>query len=195
MVTSTHFTPKKSAQYSFLIIGYGNELRGDDGIGAKVAQTVAYWHLPSVKALATHQLVPELSTEIVQADYVIFVDACGEESCARNVQLDPITLGTHDTQPASRFSHSHSPNQGQGHSQGHSQLHNVRGLLQLTEHVYGHVPQAWLLQVPSERFTFGEQLSSIARHGCDQALRVIERFLTNYQVSYSAPPEPCMKSA
>lgn len=194
MVTSTHFTPTKSAQYSFLIIGYGNELRGDDGIGAKVAQAVADWHLPSVKALVTHKLVPELATEIVQADYVIFVDACGEESCARNVQLAPITLGTHGTQLTGRFSHRHSSSSPL-HGAAHSQIDNVRGLLQLTEHIYDHAPQAWLLQVPSERFTFGEQLSSIAKHGCDQALRVIERFFTNYQVPYSVPPEPCMKSA
>ena len=173
------FTSRKVAQYSFLIVGYGNQLRGDDAVGAQVAQAVADWHLPKVKALVVHQLMPELTVEVAKASYVIFVDACGEESCARTVQLDPIVLGDRDTQSASTLSHTH----------------GARGLLRLTEQLYGHSPQAWLVQVPSERFTFGKPLSDTAQQGCDQAIRVIERFLTNYRVPQKDTLEPCMKSA
>ena len=179
MLTTTAFTSHKIAQYTFLIVGYGNELRGDDAVGARVAQAVADWHLPEVKVQVVHQLMPELAAEVAKTDYVIFVDACGEESCARTVQLDPIILGGHDAQSASAFSHTH----------------GARGVLRLTQQLYGHSPQAWLLQVPSEGFAFGEPLSDTAWGGYNQALKIIERFLTNYQVPRTVTPQPCTKSA
>ncbi|NJM98130.1 MAG: hydrogenase maturation protease [Phormidesmis sp. RL_2_1] len=194
---STTSTAHNIAQNSFLIVGYGNALRGDDGVGAQVAHAVADWHLPEVKTIIVHQLMPELAIEVAKADYVIFVDACGEESCARTVQLDPIVLGGDNTQSVSALSHTH----------------GARGLLQLTQQLYGYSPQAWLLQVPGENFNLGQALSTIAQNGCDRALRVIERFLINYQLPEPIPDpipdpisdpipeqvtstsEPCMKSA
>ena len=34
---------------SFIVIGYGNDLRSDDGIGPRVANEVEAWGLPNVK--------------------------------------------------------------------------------------------------------------------------------------------------
>lgn len=169
---------RQSAPYSFLVIGYGNELRGDDAVGAKVAETIASWQLPEVKAMVVHQLLPELAVEIAKTNYVIFVDACGEESCTLRAQLSPISAKLKNASSRA-FTHSHS----------------AQGLLALTQNVYGHVPQAWLLQVPTQSFDFGEQLSSTAHRGVDDAVQTIERLLTNYQVPYPVTSEPCMKSA
>ena len=171
------------AHGSFLIIGCGNALRGDDAVGAQVARAIDKWHLPNVKAIAVHQLMPELSIEIAQADYVIFVEACKEGSHACNIQFGPISASLNDNQPPTQSSHSRT----------HS--HSVEGLLTLTQKVYGHTPQAWLLQVPTESFDFGEQLSSTALRGSDKAVQTVERFLINYQVPYSVTSEPCEKSA
>ena len=165
-------TPVRSAtQYSFLVIGYGNELRGDDAVGAQVAKTIANWHLPGVKAIVAHQLLPELATEIAKVNYVIFVDAYGEKSCARTAQLSPILA-----KPSSSAN---------GSSTAITHAHSAQELLFLTQKIYEHAPQAWLLQVPTERFDFGEQLSSTAQRGIDQAVQTIERFLINYQIPYS----------
>lgn len=169
---------RQSAPYPFLVIGYDNELRGDDAVSAKVAETIASWHLPEVKAMVVHQLLPELAVEIAQASYVIFVDACAEESCTLRAQLSPITARLKN---ASSRSLTH--------------RHSAQGLLALTQKVYGHVPQAWLLQVPTKNFDFGEQLSSTAHRGIDDAVQTIERLLLNYQVPYPATLEPCIKSA
>ena len=38
-----------------LVIGYGNELRGDDGVGPWVARSVADWQVAGVEAVAVHQ--------------------------------------------------------------------------------------------------------------------------------------------
>jgi hydrogenase maturation protease len=59
-----------------LIIGYGNPLRGDDGVGWKAASTLAAT-IPSEAAriLTVHQLTPELAEPVSQAELVIFIDA------------------------------------------------------------------------------------------------------------------------
>lgn len=50
-------------------------LRGDDGVGPLVAETVAGWGLPGVRALAVQQLVPELAEMVAAASLVVFVEA------------------------------------------------------------------------------------------------------------------------
>jgi Ni,Fe-hydrogenase maturation factor len=49
-----------------LLIGIGNPLRGDDGVG---------WHLVGERGLCRHQLTPELIPSLATADRVLFVDA------------------------------------------------------------------------------------------------------------------------
>ena len=68
-----------------LIIGYGNTLRRDDGVGPKVAEAVAALALPGVRALAYPLLTPELAEAVSQARVVIFVDAAVD--APRGVQL------------------------------------------------------------------------------------------------------------
>lgn len=167
------------AQSRFLIIGYGNELRGDDAVGPKVASIVATWKLPLVKTVVAHQLTPELVNQIVAIDYVIFVDACSGESCARTVQIDPIVLGARTPRTLAADTH----------------YGNPLSLLNLAQQLYGRAPQAWLLQVPSESFEFGEGLSSVAERGCDRAVRTIEQFLKTYQQPAWISPTACTKSA
>ncbi len=57
-----------------LIIGYGNPLRSDDGIGWIVADQIAA-RLPHARVVVTHQLTPEIAESISQSDFVLFVDA------------------------------------------------------------------------------------------------------------------------
>ncbi|MEM9906521.1 MAG: hydrogenase maturation protease [Cyanobacteria bacterium P01_D01_bin.44] len=176
-------TAQTATQYSFLIIGYGNELRSDDAVGPWVARVVADWHLPLVSALAVHQLTPELADAISHVDYVIFIDACGE-SCSQSIQLDPLAVDSPVPRTMSLGGHSYAP----------------MALLSLTQGLYGHHPQAWLLQIPIEGFELGETLSATAQEGCDRALRIIEQFLRTYQWPLvmdqkQGSQEPCMKSA
>ena len=71
-----------------LVIGYGNTLRSDDGVGAKVAAAVDELGLPGVAALVRHQLTPELAEPISEARAVVFVDAAVD--AATEVQLRPL---------------------------------------------------------------------------------------------------------
>ena len=77
--------PSPAAGRHFLIIGYGNTLRGDDGVGPRVAETVAALNLPGVRALVCPMLMPEIADPISRAHTVIFVDAAVD--APREVQL------------------------------------------------------------------------------------------------------------
>ena len=48
-----------------LVIGYGNTLRSDDGVGVWIAGQLAVLHLPNVDVRTCHQLFPELSSDFV----------------------------------------------------------------------------------------------------------------------------------
>ncbi|MBB5021658.1 hydrogenase maturation protease [Desulfurispira natronophila] len=67
----------------WLIIGYGNLLRGDDGLGCLLARRLASY-LPPDRAhvIATHQLTPELALEMAEPHIhrVLFMDARRNQS-------------------------------------------------------------------------------------------------------------------
>ncbi|MEM9149082.1 MAG: hydrogenase maturation protease [Cyanobacteria bacterium P01_F01_bin.3] len=154
----------ETARSRFLVIGCGSEQQGDEAAGLQVAKEVENWQLSSVKTLTAAQLSPDHATEIANADYVIFVDACSGQSCSRTVQVEPV-VG--DFQPLRQLS-------------GKPQGLNPWTLLNLTEQRYGESPQAWLLKVPAERVDTGSALSTTAQLGCDRATTTIARFLKNY---------------
>ena len=61
-----------------LVIGYGNPLRGDDGVGCVVAEEVAKRMCDPgsrVQVVACHQLNPEMAEAVADTHAVIFVDA------------------------------------------------------------------------------------------------------------------------
>jgi hydrogenase maturation protease len=162
---ATSPTSQVTTQYRFLVVGYGEDLKGDSAAGLRVAETVARWQLPSVKAMAVSQLTPELVNSMAQADYVIFVDVCSQPGRARSFQLEPIVIGDRALRTVSSDTHSY----------------NLLTLLNLTKQLYGYAPLAWLLLIPSESFEPGKALSSTSQRGCDRALCSIGQFLQTYQ--------------
>lgn len=166
----TYSLALQEVDYSqFLIIGSGNELRGDDAAGRQVADAVADWRLPSVKAISTPKLTTALVNDMAMAHYVIFVDALSDRSQARTVQLCPIVLGSESSQKLPK------------ETSGKTHRDHPLALLSLTEVLYGRSPQAWWLRVPTERFGEKEELSKTAERGCDRALTTITQFLKTYQ--------------
>jgi hydrogenase maturation protease len=136
-----------------LVIGYGNTLRRDDGVGPRVAEAVAARNLPGVSTLACHQLTPELADPISRAQTVVFVDAAAHATpppkLARLTPADAVQLMAHASSP--------------------------EYLLALARVLFGHAPTAWMLALPAEDFAFGEELSAQAQSGMAQALAEIVR--------------------
>jgi len=144
---------------STLIIGYGNSLRGDDGVGAKVAETVETWKLNSIEVLVVHQLTPDLSEQISQVFQVIFIDACSE--LAGGIVMDRLSpcreseVLTHGCDPAK--------------------------LLSVSLWLYGRAPLAWLMKIAAVDFSLGEHLSAVAQEGQVEALKVLRNFPTKHK--------------
>ena len=136
-----------------LIVGYGNTLRRDDGVGPKVAEAAEALKLPGVRTLVCQQLSPELADPISQARLVIFVDAAVD--APREVQLRTLA-------PA-------------GTSQIMAHAASPATLLALARDVFGHAPAAWLLTIPAEDISIGEELSAFTRLGLEAALKEIKQ--------------------
>jgi hydrogenase maturation protease len=137
-----------------LVIGYGNTLRGDDGVGPRVAESVGNLRLPGVRTLICQQLSPEHAAPIAQAEKVIFVDAA--VAAPRKVQFLELTPG--DT--SQLMAHAADP----------------RTVLALARDVFGHAPKAWWLTIPAEKMEFSEELTPIAQRGCAEAVKKIQNF-------------------
>jgi hydrogenase maturation protease len=133
------------------VIGYGNELRRDDGVGAKVAAAAAEWNLPRIEAIVCQQLTPELTERVASAAHVIFIDAAlgtgGSVQCREIKPDEKSQVMTHATDP--------------------------RSLLALAKQAFGRCPPASWLTIPIQDVDFGEELSPLARQGLQAALEKI----------------------
>lgn len=137
---------------NFLVIGYGNTLRSDDGVGPKVAEAVEAMKLPGVRTLVCQQLSPEYAEPISHADTVIFVDAAVD--APKEVQLRPLE-----------------PNES---SQLMAHAADPRTMLALARDVFGHAPKAWWLTIPAVSLEFSEKLSPEAQRGFAEAVEKIQ---------------------
>lgn len=91
-----------------LVVGYGNPLRGDDGIGWVIAGRLATDpRFAGTAILQRHQLTPELALDVSRADLVVLVDArSGPPAGSVSVErVDPAgatgTTWSHHLGPAS----------------------------------------------------------------------------------------------
>ncbi|MDD5401421.1 MAG: hypothetical protein PHQ93_09565 [Sulfurimonas sp.] len=62
-----------------IIIGYGNELRGEDAFGVDVIKELQKLSLKDTKLISVFQLTPEIVLEMLDADEIIFIDTCSNE--------------------------------------------------------------------------------------------------------------------
>jgi hydrogenase maturation protease len=136
---------------TLLVIGYGNTLRRDDGVGPRVAETIQALGLPEVEAMACPLLTPELADPVARARAVVFVDAAVDSP--RQVRMRAL-----EPADSSRIlAHAADP----------------RTVLALARDVFGHAPRAWWLTIPIEDMGIGEELSELARRGSEIAVREI----------------------
>ena len=135
-----------------LVIGYGNLLRCDDGVGPKVAEAIDELHLPDVHTLVCQQLSPEHAEPISRSRTVIFVDAAVD--APTEVQLRKLEPG----QTSQLMAHAADP----------------RTMLALARDVFGHAPEAWWLTIPAVKLGFGDDLSPAAQRGFETAVQEIK---------------------
>ncbi|GHO99949.1 hydrogenase maturation protease [Reticulibacter mediterranei] len=130
-----------SARTHALIIGIGNPLRSDDGLGWKVAEQLSQDDDMCCDIHMVHQLTPELAQWMAAADLTIMVDASREGELGElrvrplSPSAQPGPIGTHYTTPEE--------------------------LAALTTTVYGHCPPVVVVTMTGANFCLGERLSPI----------------------------------
>lgn len=135
-----------------LVVGYGNELRSDDGVGPWVVERLSErCKDPGVEFLACHQLLPEHAEPVSRSKRVIFIDAAadlppGKMTC-RRVRAETALKNV-----------------------GH--FFTPSGLLGMSEAVYGHGPEALVFAIGAESFEVGDSLTpnirAVADRLCDR---------------------------
>ncbi len=134
-----------------VVIGYGNDLRSDDGAGRAVAARIESLGLTDTKVISVSQLTPELALQIDGADLVVFVDASIDvaETTMAPVQSDPAghSAVSHFAEPAS--------------------------LLAMAEAV-GTIPhRAFAVSIPVMDLALGLELSPVTEIGVDRAVDIV----------------------
>ena len=116
-----------------LVIGIGNPLRGDDGVGGLLAEQVG--------GRSVQQLTPELAAELAELEAVLFIDAW----------LAPAGAGPELIAIA--------PSNGATGSSAESHRLEPAQLLAISQALYGRAPAVHLLRVPATAFGHGTVLS------------------------------------
>jgi hydrogenase maturation protease len=145
-----------------LIVGYGNPLRSDDGIGWHAARLLATDpRLDGARVLARHQLAPELAEDVSRASLVVLVDAAAD---ADPGSISVRRIGSPSPTPIT-WSHHLTP----------------ETLAGLADALYGAVPPIVLVSVAAESFAEGDGLSSALKQALPDVVEVIVGVVTGEQ--------------
>jgi hydrogenase maturation protease len=135
-----------------MVIGYGNPLRQDDGLGLRAAEIL---EASGIDAMRCHQLTPELAASMAGSDLVIFLDA------AANLEPGAVQCVEIAGEAVSAWSHHLTPGQ----------------LRSFAMSAYGREPRAVLITGGPFATDFGEGLTDggeeCARQMAATALLVI----------------------
>ena len=140
-----------------LIIGYGNPLRSDDGLGWHAAGILAqrFSERSDIQVMRCHQVTPDLAFDLSRADLVLFIDA-SRELTPGTVSCEAV--GSSGKSSSCSFSHYMTPAK----------------VLELCEQLYGVAPPAYLFAVGAVTCNEGEPLSSVVRGALESLITKIE---------------------
>jgi hydrogenase maturation protease len=133
-----------------LVIGYGSDLRGDDGAGRRAAEQIAARALPGVRVVSVTQLVPELAADLDDCRAVVFVDASAVD---RDVTVRRLAPAAPDRRTSTR-----SPPAG---SLALPLTHHLTPprLLALAAALGSAPADAFVVTIPASDFALGDALS------------------------------------
>jgi hydrogenase maturation protease len=141
-----------------LVIGYGNTLRRDDGVGVRVVDLLrADPRFADVDLLTVHQLAPELALDAGAASFVIFVDAdVTADPGAIRVQPLTSTADAATAEPGASSHHVGAPD-----------------LLALARELTGAAPEAVAVGIGAGDLGLGEELSPTVEAALPAAVEIV----------------------
>ncbi len=147
-----------------LLIGYGNNLRGDDALGPlaieRLRPLLLNAELAEAEFVSCQQLAPELAERLASSDLALFVDAAcdGEPGTVRVKRLSP------EAGDAASLTHHLKP----------------EVLLELANALYGRAPQAMLVTGAGAAFESREELSGQGHQALNEICRLIPRLIRDF---------------
>lgn len=142
-----------------VVIGIGNSLRRDDGIGRRAAQMLEENVAPgTADVMECHQLTPELAAKLEAAPLVVFLDAAVDEvpGRVRSRHVHPEDVGA--------WSHHLSPGQ----------------LLALAAQVNGAAPPAFLVTGGVLETALGDSLTPLGEQCAAHMTVLVRGILANW---------------
>ena len=143
-----------------LVLACGNTLRGDDGVGWKIAEALeSDPSLSAVRVRIAQQWTPELAEEISGCDVVVFVD-CSAISEPGTVSVIPVEVAQ---------------------SSVGSLTHNVTpgSLLAMSLELYGRIPaRSVAVTVGGRSFELAEGLTEAVELAIPRAVGAIQQLLS-----------------
>ena len=143
-----------------LVIGYGNLLRSDDGVGATIVSRLAAVFSGEARCafVTAHQLAPEMAAQAAEARRVLFVDAsveCGAGRVRVRRLSGPGVAGRGDGGAAGPLGHSVSP----------------EAILEICKALYDQAPRAWSVGVGVSNLAVGDRLSPAVSRAANRLCR------------------------
>ena len=150
---------------TFLVIGYGNTLRGDDGLGPAIVGNLDIKRISvsnRVRTVCLPQLDISLVSELQHADVAIFVDARqdGDEALIHVDRLKP-------SHPSSIAAHS-------------THAMDITALLGITDQWYAKNPVCYLIKPKGFNFGIGDTLSEQGRQAGGLAEEMIYKIIRRW---------------
>ena len=144
-----------------LVIGYGNALRTDDGVGPAVAERLADDpRLSGVDVRAAHQLTPELAFDAIGASLLVLVDAAADlpagEVTVRRLDAGAVAgdVMTHHLDPA--------------------------GLVGLARELWGTAPPVVLVSVGVSSLELGDTLTADVEEAIPRAVDAVATIIEEH---------------
>jgi hydrogenase maturation protease len=151
-----------------LVVGYGNALRTDDGVGWHVADRLAADpRFDDVEVLQRHQLTPELALDFASANSVVLVDA------SNAVPAGAFTITR--VQPAATADTTWS--------------HHVDSpaLIALALDLYGRAPDVFVVSCGAESFEMGDRLSPVVAAALPRIVEAVAALVANRVADRGTP--------
>lgn len=123
-----------------LILGYGNPLRGDDGIGWIAAFQLQDCNQDKNVIIETsHQLTPELAEQFSEFELVVLIDA-DAQGAPGEIKIRTVEPADLQLEPINHFS-------------------TPESILAMAKDIYGKAPKTYIASISGETFDFQETLS------------------------------------
>lgn len=145
-----------STDPALIVFAWGNESRGDDGIGPLLARRLVELEIPALVVIEDHQLNIEHVTDFVDDTPLLFIDA--SISIDSGIRLEPIEAS------------------GDGNFSTHAI--SPQALLNVYREATGNEPPpAYLLHVAGTSFGLGESLGETGSASAEAASQFLEELL------------------